>query len=210
MQVDYQRERSRLDGVRRLSEHPLMWPLLTAAMLTVLLLLGFYTWQVHRDQRMALAQVEILQADLAGLQSQVEDLQTLNSGLHQQLSEREDQLTLFANAMRVIALEGTEDAPTARGTLYTGDDTSLLVLQGLPSLPQRQVYELWLIPSDGEPIPAGLIRVEESGSTTVNVDMADKPQDFAAVGISIEPAAGSPQPTGPIVLLGTVQGGDSR
>lgn len=210
LQVNYQPERSWLDRVRRLSEHPLIWPLVTAAMLMALLLLGLYTWQVHLDRRVVSAQMEILQAEIAGLQSQVEDLQLLNSGLYQQLSEREDQLALFANAMRVIALEGTEDAPTARGTFYTGDDTSLLVLQGLPSLPQSKVYELWLIPSVGEPISAGLVSVEERGSTTVNIDMTGKAQDFAAVGVSIEPAGGSPQPTGPIVLLGTVQVVDSR
>jgi hypothetical protein len=210
IQVDYRQEMSRLAKVGRLFEHPLIWPILAVVMLMALLFLGFYTWKVHHDQRIALAQVDILQANVAGLQSQVEELQVLNSGLHQQLIERENQIALFANAMRVIALEGTEDAPAARGTFYTGDASSLLVLRGLPPLPQSETYKLWLIPSDGEPIPAGLVRVEKSGATTVSIDMIDKAQDFAAVGVSIEPAGGSPQPTGPIVLLGIVQIADSR
>jgi anti-sigma-K factor RskA len=184
--------------------------MLVAMMLTALLLLSLYTWQVHRDQGIAIAQINNLQAEMVSLHAQIEDLQILNSGLNEQLSERENQITLFANAMRVIALEGTEDAPAAKGTFYTGDVTSVLVLQGLPSLPSSQIYELWLIPSDGDPIPAGLARVEESGATTVNIDMTDKAHNFAAVGVSIEPAGGSPQPTGPIVLLGTVQIADSR
>jgi hypothetical protein len=205
IKADYDRDRSPIDKLRRLSENPLIWPTLAVVMLTTFLLLSFYIRKIQHDQGITLAQVSALQMDLADLHSQLEDLQTLNVELSQQLSERENQIALFANAMRVIALEGTEDAPEARGTFYTGDATSLLVLQGLPPLPQRQTYELWLIPRDGEPIPAGLIHVEERGATTVNIDMAGKSQEFAAVGVSIEPAGGRPQPTGPIVLLGTVQ-----
>jgi anti-sigma-K factor RskA len=79
-----------------------------------------------------------------------------------------------------------------------------LILNGLASLPADQTYELWLIPSDGDPVSAGLVQVTADGTTVSQIPMPSQPQEFAAVGLSIEPAGGSPQPTGPIVLLGTV------
>jgi hypothetical protein len=204
IQADFHKERRWLRRVRGVVAQPLFWPILTAALLIALLILSGYAWTVHRERGIALLQAKDFQADLATLQAEYEDLQTLTDGIYQQLVERENQLALFANAMRVIALEGTEDAPEARGTFYSGAVTGVLVLEDLPALSTNEVYQLWLIPSDGEPVAAGLVRVEERGATMIKIDMDGKAQDFAAVGVSIEPAGGSPQPTGTIVLLGTV------
>lgn len=204
MQVDFEQDRSSLAPVRRLSVN---WPTLAGALFIALLILGFYTWQIHREQAGLRAQMKALQADIIGLQAQVTELHILNDEIGQLLLEGG---TLFTNSMRVIALEGTEDAPTARGTFYAGDATGVLVLQDLPPLTQDEVYQIWLIPSDGSPIAAGLVRVEAEGATTVNIDMDGKSQEFAAVGVSTEPAGGSPQPTGPVVLLGTVNVGSGR
>jgi hypothetical protein len=210
IQVDLHKERPWLRRLRRLVEKPLFWPILTAALLVALLVLSGYTWTVHRERGIAQAQASVFQADLATLQAAYEDLQTLNDNIDQQLIEHKNQPGIVDSAMRVIALEGTEDAPEARGTFYSGAVTSVLVLEDLPTLSTNEVYQLWLIPSDGEPIAAGLVRVEERGATMIKIDMDGTAQDFAAVGVSIEPTGGSPQPTGPVVLLGTVNVAEGR
>lgn len=116
------------------------------------------------------------------------------------------QATTMLTAQRAVFLGGTDDAPQANGSLFVGENnTGTLVLGGLDPLPADQTYQLWLIPDGGNPVPAGLFAVndDDTTSTTITLDLPTVDTGFSAVGISIEPAAGSPAPTGPIVLLGT-------
>jgi anti-sigma-K factor RskA len=71
-------------------------------------------------------------------------------------------------------------------------------------LPENQTYQLWLIPADGDgaPLPSGLLAVQQAGVDSVTITLPDDATNYAAVGVSIEPAGGSPSPTGPIVLVG--------
>lgn len=85
---------------------------------------------------------------------------------------------------QVIAFEMTD--PTVPGTgqiAYLEEDGILLVtMEGLPPLPEDRVYEFWLIPHDGEPIPAGAF-----GDTSVRHALAGRPEDYQAVALTIEP-----------------------
>ena len=162
----------------------------------VLLLGGFYLSQLQ-------GQVGGLQEQLAAAQSANAQLQEINESLQSQLTERERQLANFATADTVLALGGTDDAPTA-GALFTltGDQATLVAFD-LPAIDADQTYQLWLIPADGDPVPAGLLAAQRGGAATWNTTVPLQSGDFAAVGLSIEPAGGSSAPTGPIVLLGT-------
>jgi hypothetical protein len=168
----------------------------------ILLLLSSVQLQQQRD--LFTAQLNTLQQDLELLRVENEQLTTTNQRLQQRLHLRERQLTLFADATRVVTLEGTEEAPQASGSFHVGQLSSVLVLRKLPPLPADQTYQLWLIPEQGDPMSADLVQVDETGMSTMLIPMAIQPKDFAAVGLSIEPARGSQQPTGPIVLLGTI------
>lgn len=197
------RRLSWLDALREQLGSSLPGPVLTAAVVGIALLLLGYTGLVQSRLNRLAGELDTVQETLAALRIENGQLLTHNTQLQQQLQQRENQLTQFAGASRVIALEGTEEAPAASGSFHVGPQSSVLVLRGLAPLPKDQTYELWLIPSDGAPVPSGLVEVDEQGAATFTVSMADLPTDFAAIGVSIEPAGGSPQPTGPIVLLGT-------
>jgi anti-sigma-K factor RskA len=109
------------------------------------------------------------------------------------------------NPKRVIHLPGTKESPDAAGTFFmSGDERGVLVLQGLKPLPAAQTYQLWLISSEGAPASAGLLGVQPGGSTWLPVAVPARARNFVAVGVSIEPIDGSPAPTGPLVLLGTI------
>jgi anti-sigma-K factor RskA len=99
-------------------------------------------------------------------------------------------------------LGGTEAAPQASGTLYVRDGQGTLVLSNLEPLSSDQTYQLWLIPPDGAPIPAGLLGQAGEPVETITLDLPATLDDIAAVGISVEPPGGSAAPSGPIVLLG--------
>jgi anti-sigma-K factor RskA len=170
------------------------------AAVAALILLGI----VYRD---ALVQVNDLRAQLAGLQQDIAALQVRNTQLENEnirlqseLDTRLNQLASIGGAQEVVALSGTDAAPDASGTLYVHDNVGTLVLNNLGGLDESQTYQLWLIPPDGAPIPAGLLG--QSGTGVQTLTLPTTLDSIAAVGVSVEPPGGSDAPTGPIVLLG--------
>lgn len=149
-------------------------------------------------------EIDVTQAEVADLQAANAELQESNLTLEQQLAADREQLVLLANARQAVLLSGTESAPAASGAFYVSEREGVLVVRGLEPLAEEQAYQLWLIPAEGQPVSAGLLPLREAGPTWQTVAIPDGARDFAGFGISIEPALGSPAPTGPIVLLGQV------
>jgi anti-sigma-K factor RskA len=104
---------------------------------------------------------------------------------------------------RLISLSGTEVAPQASGILvFTGDGRqATLIVEGLPALAAGQQFQLWLI-QDGNRSDGGVFSVDPAGYHTMPVLSPQPITDFDTFGITIEPAGGSPGPTGPRVLGG--------
>ena len=194
---------SGLERLRRFLGGNFFWPSLATGALAALLVVAVYAAQTGSRLGTISGQLSDAQSRMAQLQSEVDALVQVNRQLEEQIANDRNQLAIFANAERAVALAGTPDAPQASGVFYTGPESGLLVLRGLPPLPAEQTYELWLIPGEGAPVPAGLVQVGDGETHTFPIALAGQPTDFAAVGLSIEPAGGSPAPTGPIVLLGT-------
>ncbi|MGH9589561.1 MAG: anti-sigma factor [Terracidiphilus sp.] len=68
--------------------------------------------------------------------------------------------------------------------------------------PAGKSYQLWLVPSSGAPVNAGLIAAnQQSGAAVAHTELGLGAKAFA---VTLEPGGGSPQPTGPKVLAGTV------
>jgi anti-sigma-K factor RskA len=73
----------------------------------------------------------------------------------------------------------------------------------LPIAPAGQTYQLWIFEKGNpSPRPAGVFPGGDSAE--IAVQPAVTIRDAAAFAVSIEPAGGSPQPTGPVILLGGV------
>jgi anti-sigma-K factor RskA len=105
--------------------------------------------------------------------------------------------------MRAVPLSATDAAPQATGfvLISTDGDDGALVVDGLPPLGESQQYQLWLI-RDGQRTSGAVFSTDEKqyGGTRIR---APRPlTDYSAVGITIEPTGGSPQPTGQQVLAG--------
>ncbi len=68
--------------------------------------------------------------------------------------------------------------------------------------PLDKSYQLWVVPKEGKPISAGVI--DRGGP--ISPWMVKLPQGMAAkaFAVTLEPAGGMPQPTGPMVLVGPV------
>ncbi len=162
---------------------PVWFPAAAAAL--ALIFLGWQTLQLR--QQVARQQLQI--ADLSGrLESQVELSRLLASA-----------------ASRIIELAGTDVRPGASARVLWDTDAQMwyLYVSNLAPLPEDQTYQLWFIVGD-QPHSAGILRTDEAGSAFARVELPPDLVDVAGAAVSLEPAGGVPQPTGPIVLLGNV------
>jgi len=102
---------------------------------------------------------------------------------------------------RVITLTPQPAAPEARGNLIIDPEgtSAYLVADGLPTLPGDKSYQLWLADGDTR-FSVGVFRGNPAGEATVFVRSPKPLGDYSGCGITIEPAGGSPGPTGEQVL----------
>jgi anti-sigma-K factor RskA len=103
--------------------------------------------------------------------------------------------------VHIVRLAGTSAAPDASGAIATSEDGQYgtLIVQGLPRLDADRQYQLWLI-QDGQRTSGAIFSVNEDGYGSVLISSPQPLSGYSAFGITIEPAGGSPGPTGPKVL----------
>jgi anti-sigma-K factor RskA len=169
--------------------------------------------QVHRMQADTGRESEGLWQRLRGLLSQTAPVWSLaslviivllvasNLLLWQQMRGVSEQSSV--DTMRVVTLDHTQVASGATGLIVISLDGEhgTLVVDHLPLLSDEYQYQLWLI-DDGERASGGVFSVSKDGYGSVWVNSSQPLADYSAFGVTIEPAGGSPGPTGEKVLGG--------
>ena len=121
------------------------------------------------------------------------------------LWQRVDQLSqMQRNGYNNLVLRSPDDVSEATGmVVYTTDGRyGLLVVNKLTTLPDTQQYQLWLV-KDGVRTNGGVFSVGKHGYFVMEIDSPERLTDYDSFGITIEPAGGSPGPTGDRVLDGS-------
>ena len=183
LKVIAQEPRAQKTAERRSSWTFLPW--LAAAAL--LLVAGFF-WQ--QSDRLA-QRVAQLQDEFGQQQAQLE-------------RAREVVSTLTSTDALRVTLVAAQAPPQPQGkAIYVRDRSSLIFLaSNMPALPPQRIYELWLIPTNGAPIPAGVFKPDARGSATVVEPPLPAGVEAKAFAITVEPEQGSSTPTMPIVMTG--------
>jgi anti-sigma-K factor RskA len=103
-----------------------------------------------------------------------------------------------------ITLVAVKTPPQPQGkAFYLRNRSSLVFLaNNMPALPAQKIYELWLIPTKGNPIPAGVFKPDARGSASVVNPPLPAGAEAKAFAITIENESGSATPTMPIVMMG--------
>jgi anti-sigma-K factor RskA len=139
------------------------------------------------------------------LSQRLAELQSQSAQQQAQLERaREVVSTLTStNAMRVT-LVAAQIPPQPQGrAIYVRDRSSLVfIANNMPALPPQKAYELWLIPTSGAPVPAGVFKPDAHGSATVVEPPLPAGVEAKAFAITVEPEQGSATPTMPIVMSG--------
>ena len=122
-----------------------------------------------------------------------------------ELQQTREMLDLLRSpdAMRVTLTYGNEK-PTPQGkTIFSQQKGRVLFMaNNLPPAPKDKTYELWLVPKQGAPIPAGTFRPDANGNVGMmqaSVPSGVEPKAFA---VTIEKEEGSDTPTMPLVMAG--------
>lgn len=101
-----------------------------------------------------------------------------------------------------VAAPNTQPQPQGKA-IYVRDRSSLVfIASNLPTPPPQKAYELWLIPTQGAPIPAGVFKPNAHGNATVVNPPLPPNVQAKAFAVTVEPEAGSITPTMPILLVG--------
>ena len=121
------------------------------------------------------------------------------------LWQRLEQLEFLTSpgGMRAIPLNATDKAPGATGFVIVGANgrNGAVVVDGLPPLDEDRQYQVWLV-RDGERTSGAVFSTDEESYGGMRIKAPGSLLEYSAVDVTIEPAGGSPQPTGAVVLGG--------
>ncbi|MDX2141319.1 MAG: anti-sigma factor [Chloroflexota bacterium] len=165
---------------------PWGWLAAAAAAVALLVTNGYWFTQVQ--------ELRMQQADLSAQQDQLSQRLTARNSVIERAAE--GQLT----RIELTSVDSTSDGLPAAIVLVSPDGTvGAVYTRQLPVLPPEQSYQLWFLDgATGTAVSACVFQVRENGNgQSWLIDVA-QPLDLSqigAMGITIEPAGGSPQPT---------------
>jgi anti-sigma-K factor RskA len=107
------------------------------------------------------------------------------------------------NNVQIVRLDGTTSAPQSVGYMivFKNNHYGSLTVENAPVLDATQQYQVWLI-KNGERTNGGVFSVNDSGYGVLQVYSKQPLETYDSFGITIEPAGGSPAPTGERILGG--------
>lgn len=158
------------------------------------IILGFITAWLWKQNQMHEQVIGNMQAELQQAQQQTQ----------------KDNLTMHAMAqvvgapdtIQVTLLQQPSGPPGQAHVLYNARTGTLVYSGEVSPAPGGKSYQLWLVPANGAPVSAGLVGAnQQNGAIVVQLQQGISPKAFA---VTVEPQGGSPQPTGPKVLVGAV------
>lgn len=160
-----------------------------AAAAAGLILAGTEAWRANRTSR-----------ELAQLRASFDSVRGRLGVVEEQRSHILDASTAL------YRLTATSDSAARMGAqvFWSRDQqTWLLHAFNLPRLPEGRVYQLWFVTAAAK-ISAGVLDPDAEGHAVLLVSVPPAARASIVGAISDEPSGGSPQPTGPIVLAGSV------
>src|SRR5258708_4667078 len=144
----------------------------------------------------------------AALQREIAGLQTKTAAQDAELDRVRSEFAAFsgpaAQPVTLVIANGHPQPPQPQGkAVYIQSSGKLLfVASNLPALPQEKAYELWLLPSAGAPVPAGVFRPDTKGSSVVVNPPISPGVSAKGFAITVEPKEGSAAPTTKPMMLG--------
>lgn len=141
----------------------------------------------------------------SGLQGELGVVRAKNVELLAQVAVAQERLaSLGASDVRVVSLAGQPGTPGGEARLFWSAERNawILAIAELPPAGAGKTYQLWAVTADSK-LSMGTFEPNARGAAVVETRL-EQPGRPVAAAISLEPAGGVPQPTGPIVMLGNL------
>ncbi|MEB3310264.1 MAG: anti-sigma factor [Snowella sp.] len=140
-------------------------------------------------------------------------LSVYNYRLHQELAIAQSELSQYQSAIstlpesnnRLLALKGTNQAPTATGVVLVMPKMgkAMMTVQNLKPLPSGKVYHLWAV-ANGKKFDCGQFNVNQKGKMMKQLPLDEIITQSSQLVITIEPNQSITQPTGTEVMIGNI------
>lgn len=155
-----------------------------AAIAAILVLLALNLFLIHQQQQLRQAYEQLVA--LQSLQAQQED------AVYRLLA---------STGRQAFELPPAQDASSATAEVLWDPalNVGLLYARSFPNLPPEQAYQLWMT-ADGVRESGGLFTVDDRGAGLLLFTITRPLDQLDSMGITNEPAAGSPGPTGSPVV----------
>lgn len=166
------------------------------------------TWWTALEWAAAAAMVAVLTLLLrqnTDLRQRVAALEASSTGQQKQLLQAKELIATLtsADAVHFTLVAGkTPPQPQGKAIYIRSTSTLVFLASNMPELPPQKTYELWLIPTSGAPIPAGLFRPDRHGSAALIKPPLPTGVEAKTFAITVEPGAGSAAPTSTPIMVG--------
>jgi anti-sigma-K factor RskA len=164
------------------------WAAAIVPAFAILLIATVYLWNANARLDREISALR------ASIQDQQKQLDYARSVAH--LLEAKDTLT--------VSLAPMPGMPKGAVKVMYNEKMGMLMYDGwIEPPPQDKSYQLWVVPMEGQPVSVGVVNPATSDTAHWLTKM---PEGITAksIAITLEPAGGMPQPSGPMVLVGPV------
>jgi anti-sigma-K factor RskA len=170
---------------------------LSAAAALAAIALGLYAVSLRNRITALEAQLRVATAATATMQKQLISLSADADDWRRRAT------ILTAPDVRRVDLAGVAPAAGASARAYWSPAEGLFMSgTNLPALPQGRVYQLWMVTPEQKALGVALLTPDASGHVTTMISTPPGVTRIAALAVTLEPAGGSPAPTGDKVLIG--------
>lgn len=138
------------------------------------------------------------------LRQRVAELEAGLSKQDQQLLESKQLLATLSSpdaAHFTLVTRKAPPQPEGKAIYVRGNGTLVFLASNFPAIPSQKSYELWLIPTTGAPIPAGLFKPDAHGAAVVIHPTLPIGVEAKAFAVTLEPESGSPAPTSQPIIV---------
>lgn len=149
-----------------------------------------------------------LSLKVRSLNDTIRSRDSLLSAREQLLAQREETLNaILEPSVQLLTMVAPGEMPPVAQVFFDPRKRSVIIHTfNLMPAPAGKAYQLWLLPRKGNPIASRVFNTESSGHGLERAIAVPADAEIAGFALTVEPAGGSPQPTSPLVLYGTLPG----
>jgi anti-sigma-K factor RskA len=139
------------------------------------------------------------------LKDQVAELGGRNQDQTTQIDQMNRELSLLTSPDAVhVSLNPTKAPKQPSGTAIFSPERKrmMFMASNLAPVPEGKAYELWIIPTKGAPIAAGVFKPDDHGNAVIMDHPMPEGVEAKAFAITLEKEEGSDKPTSAILLMG--------